>query len=110
LLKITLDNSKVLNKYFFYLFESDYVQKYLTKISRGVAIKNVPPMKDMKNIEFPIPSIQEQSQIVQEIESRFSIIEKLEETVDSALKKSELLRKSILKSAFEGKLVKEVIV
>lgn len=106
LLKITLDNTIVLNQYFRYLFESEYVQKHLTNISRGVAIKNVPPMKDMKNISFPIPSIEEQKIIIQDIESKFSIIDKLEVTVDASLDKAEQLKKSILKSAFEGKLVK----
>lgn len=106
LLKITLDDSKVLNKYFLYLFQSDYIQKHLTKVSRGVAIKNVPSVKELKTIEFPIPSIKEQAIIVQEIESKFSVIDKIEQVVNESLEKSEKLRKSILKSAFEGKLVK----
>lgn len=107
LLKITLDNSKVLNKYFLFLFQSQYIQKHLIKISRGVAIKNVPSVKELKTIKFPIPTIQEQQQIVQEIESKFSVIDKVEEVVNNSLKKAERLRKSILKSAFEGRLVKE---
>jgi type I restriction enzyme, S subunit len=107
LLKITLDNSKVFNKYFIYLFESEIIQKYLTKVSRGVAIKNVPSVKELKEIKFPIPdSLDKQSAIVSSIESKFSIIDKVEQAVDNSLKKAEMLRKSILKSAFEGKLVK----
>ena len=46
------------------------------------------------------------ARIIQEIESRFSVINKIEQVVDSSLAKAELLRKSILKAAFEGKLVK----
>jgi len=34
------------------------------------------------------------------------VIDKVEEVVNNSLKKAEMLRKSILKSAFEGKLVK----
>ncbi len=60
-------------------------------------------------IAFP-SSKQEQSSIVSEIESKFSIIDKVEQIVDNSLKKAEMLRKSILKSAFEGKLIKEEIV
>ena len=64
-----------------------------------------------KTINITYPGVlSEQEQIVQEIESRFSVIDKLEQSVDSALIKTEQLRKSILKSAFEGKLVKEVTV
>jgi len=103
LLKITLDETKVDKKYFKYLFESDYIQKYLTKVSRGVAIKNVPSVKELKEIKFPIPnSLDKQQIIVQEIESKFSVIEKI---VDTSLLKSKQLRKSILQEAFEAKLV-----
>jgi len=49
---------------------------------------------------------EDQQKIVQLIEEKFSVIDKVEEAVNKALIKSEQLRKSILKSAFEGKLVK----
>ncbi len=49
--------------------------------------------------------IKEQQQIVQEIESRLSVCDKIEETITNSLKQSEALRQSILKKAFEGKLV-----
>ena len=45
------------------------------------------------------------NQIVSEIESRFSVADKLEQTIDENLTKSETLRQSILKQAFEGKLI-----
>ena len=47
----------------------------------------------------------EQHQIVQEIETRLSVCDKLEETITAGLQQSEALRQSILKKAFEGKLV-----
>ena len=52
-----------------------------------------------------IPEVEEQHQIAEEIESRFSVVNKLEQTIDENLKKSETLRQSILKKAFEGKLI-----
>jgi hypothetical protein len=42
---------------------------------------------------------------VQEIESRLSVCDKLEETIAASLRQAEALRQSILKKAFEGKLV-----
>jgi type I restriction enzyme S subunit len=48
---------------------------------------------------------EKQHQIVSEIESRFSVADKLVQTIDENLKKSETLRQSILKKAFEGRLV-----
>jgi len=40
------------------------------------------------------------------MKSKFSVIEKAEQTVNQSLIKTEQLRKSILKIAFEGRLVK----
>jgi restriction endonuclease S subunit len=57
-------------------------------------------------IKFP-PEIIDQRNIVQEIESRLSVADKLAETIETNLKKSESLRQSILKKAFEGKLLTE---
>ncbi|CAD5950936.1 MAG: hypothetical protein RLZZ532_3779 [Cyanobacteriota bacterium] len=47
----------------------------------------------------------EQNKIVEEIERIFSVTNQLEKTIDANLKRSEKLRQSILKQAFEGKLV-----
>ncbi len=43
--------------------------------------------------------------IVAEIESRLSVCDKIEESIEQSLKQAESLRQSILKKAFEGKLV-----
>jgi type I restriction enzyme S subunit len=59
----------------------------------------------VKSIAIPVPPITEQSQIVHEIESRLSVCDKVEETITSSLQQAETLRQSILKKAFEGKLV-----
>lgn len=57
-------------------------------------------------LEVPLPSITEQHQIVQQIESRLSVTDKLEECIIQSLQQAEALRQSILKKAFEGKLTK----
>ena len=44
-------------------------------------------------------------QIVQEIESGFSVCDKIEETITISLKQAEALKQSILEKAFEGKLI-----
>lgn len=51
------------------------------------------------------PTIPEQTQIVQEIESRLSVCDKMEQSISESLEKAEALRQSILKKAFEGKLL-----
>ena len=56
-------------------------------------------------LTLPLPTIEEQIQIVQEIESRLSVCDNIEQTISEALLKAEALRQSILKKAFEGKLL-----
>lgn len=46
-----------------------------------------------------------QDKVVQEIERRLSVCDKIEEMIEESLKQSEILRYSILKKAFEGRLV-----
>ncbi|MBC6365773.1 restriction endonuclease subunit S [Algoriphagus sp. AK58] len=60
------------------------------------------------DLEIELPEIREQIQIVQEMESRLSVADKLAETIQTNLQKSEALRQSILKKAFEGSLLREV--
>ncbi|WP_405294749.1 restriction endonuclease subunit S [Algibacter sp. Ld11] len=57
------------------------------------------------NFDFPLCSIQEQHQIVKEIESRLSVCDKVEKDIADSLEKAQALRQSILKKAFEGKLL-----
>lgn len=65
------------------------------------------------NVEFldklliPFCPIEEQTQIVQEIETRLSVCDKLNESIDQSLEKAQALRQSILKKAFEGKLLSQ---
>ena len=57
-----------------------------------------------RNIEIPLPAIEKQKEIVASIESRLSVCDSIEKTVDAALQQAEAMRQSILKQAFEGRL------
>lgn len=62
-------------------------------------------MKAVTETLIPFCKIEEQQQVVQEIESRLSVCDNIEETITTSLQQAEALRQSILKKAFEGKLV-----
>jgi type I restriction enzyme S subunit len=78
----------------------------LNKLSNSTA---QPVISGSKIYDYVInlPNFSEQLQIVQEIESRLSVADKLAETIQTNLQKSEALRQSILKKAFEGRLLSE---
>lgn len=60
---------------------------------------------EVSEFEILIPPITEQNEILNEIESRLSVCDKIEESIEQGLQQAEALRQSILKKAFEGKLV-----
>ena len=96
----------ILNNYFLMKFiSSPLFSKQLKEKQSGTAQPQI-PANVLREIQLPIPpSIAEQHQIVQEIESRLSVADKIEETITQSLKQAEALRQSILKKAFSGKLV-----
>lgn len=105
LLKLTMNYDLILPRYFLYLFRSENMQKKILKETRGVAITNIASVDDIKQITISLPPLPEQQKIVEEIERRFSVADAVEKTVEQSLKQAERLRQSILKRAFEGKLV-----
>ncbi len=107
LLRIRLNNNIIGNKYFILHFRAAFFQKKIFDQSQGTAMPNLVGIKDFKEIELLVPTIEEQHQIVQEIETRLSVCDKLGETITTALQQSEALRQSILKKAFEGNLVEQ---
>jgi len=100
-------NKKFVNsKFLYHLLQSETTKKYLEENAGGTTMANL-NLKIVRNIPLHLPTVEEQQQIVQEIESRLSVCDKIEETITNSLKQSEALRQSILKKAFEGRLVKK---
>ena len=96
-----------INKYYiFWKINSQDFREYADKSATGSTIKNL-PLSAMRNYKLPICSILEQQEIVNQIKKHFSIIDKLETVVQQSIKESKRLRQSILKQAFEGKLVEQ---
>lgn len=95
---------KLSNKFLKYrLLCEDYVN-YAQKNMKGVQHPRI-NFKSISEFEISLPQYTIQLQIVEEIESRFAGSEALEKAIDDSLTKAELLRQSILKQAFEGKLI-----
>lgn len=96
---------KRLSKYLWYYFQSrTYGEGLISGLVYGVG-RPVLSLENMREVAVAICSIEEQNDIIQEIESRLSVCEKIEESIEQGLQQAEALRQSILKKAFEGKLV-----
>ncbi len=76
---------------------------HLNKNQKG-AVKAGLNLDDLKNFPVPLCSLREQELIVEELESKLTICDKIEESLTQSLAQAETLRQSILKRAFEGKL------
>ena len=61
-------------------------------------------LDDIRDTKVPVMSDDDAARILETIESRFSVCDSIEKTVDAALQQSEAMRQSILKKAFEGGL------
>ncbi|HUH50640.1 MAG TPA: restriction endonuclease subunit S [Flavobacterium sp.] len=91
-------------KWLFLVLQSQSVYKQAYEKATGTAQKTV-ALSTLRNITVLLCSLKEQHQIVQEIESRLSVCDKVEESITESLEKAQALRQSILKKAFEGKLL-----
>lgn len=89
------------NFLFYYLL---FKKEYLVNQGKGGAQPNI-SQEIVKALIVPIPTLDEQKQIVKEIEKRFEVADEVERVIAENLEKAEQLKQSILKKAFEGRLV-----
>lgn len=98
-----LDNR--ISRYLWYYFQSrTFGEGLVGGLVYGVG-RPVLSLENMREVPVALCSVEEQEDIVQEIESRLSVCDKIEENIEQSLLQAEVLRQSILKKAFEGKLV-----
>jgi type I restriction enzyme, S subunit len=86
--------------------ESQDFQEQIKKFSKGAAIKNVASVKVLKEINMPLPLLEEQKQIVAKLDNLSAETKKLEQIYNQKLTDLEELKKSILQKAFNGELTK----
>ena len=88
--------------YMYYLWYAAQTGQ-LKSLFTGTGIKHLTGQSLVK-VSVPTADIATQNSIVSEIESRLSVCDSIEQTVDAALQQAEAMRQSILKDAFERKL------
>jgi type I restriction enzyme S subunit len=88
-----------------FCINSYHGRRYIASVvSQQVGQANVNGTK-LANMPIPYPPLEEQQRIVEMVERRLSVADEIEKELDESLVRAERLRGSVLKSAFEGRLV-----
>ncbi|MGX8700961.1 restriction endonuclease subunit S [Caproiciproducens sp.] len=95
--------NKKQSKLFAWYLRSEFGQADLLKNKRGEGKLGL-GLDDIRDSHVPNVDDEEASRIIEDIESRLSVCDKIEKTVDESLQQTQALRQSILKKAFDGKL------
>lgn len=94
-------NNTVQGEYMAWYLKSEWGQQDLLKNKRGGGKLGL-GLDDIRNTPVPIVSDKTAKETLYKIESRLSVCESIEQTVDTALAQADAMRQSILKQAFEG--------
>lgn len=99
-----IESSEIKAKYLYYYLESYEARIYIENVAKSTSGVHNINSNEVKNIKLPMCDEKIMEGIISEIESRLSVCDSIEQTIDAALQEAEALRQSILKQAFEGKL------
>jgi type I restriction enzyme S subunit len=91
----------ILKPYALMVFMSPQFRTFVKTLNTGSLIQHM-FTKDINCFYFPIPSILEQQRIAQEVDRRFSVLDKVETTVNDSLRRCGQLRQAVLKRMFGG--------
>ena len=91
---------KLNNRYLMHYLNSPMVTNHVIATKGGTGSPHI-NVGDIKEFQIPIPSLEEQSNIVRQIEEQLSSCDNIEKTVDAILAQADAMRQSILKQAFE---------
>lgn len=102
---LVINAREVFNSDFlYYFFLGPNMQRLVNEKISGSAIPHL-FQKDIKKFRLKVPPMLEQIKIVEILESKFTLVENLEKVLDRVLNEIVALKHSILKKAFEGRLI-----
>ena len=106
LFALIVDQKNILSKFLYYQLKNFYQEKEISSYVKGVGNPTIDKIS-IRSIHINLCSVEEQIRIVQEIEARLSLCDNIDICIKQGLNKANALRQSILKQAFEGKLLSE---
>jgi type I restriction enzyme S subunit len=106
LVKLSLNRRLVDENFIKTYLQSPYV-KYLFSIASHGGTMDILNLTILKEIPIPVPPLEEQKDIIEEIERISSIEIELNTIIQANITRADRLRQSILKKAFSGQLVEQ---
>lgn len=104
LLWIRKPKKNISTKFLIYYFTSPSFKVFLSNLAKG-ASQAALTIEKLSEIQLSIPSLKEQQKIVTKLDKLSAETKKMEEIYKKKIEDLEELKKSLLKQAFEGKLV-----
>ena len=95
---------EILPQYLNLYLNTHYARYQIEQMAKSTSGVNNINSNEICRISLPVCDVELQKQIIRKIESRLSVCDSIEKTVDTALQQAEAMRQSILKKAFEGRL------
>ena len=105
LMRLRIISNNLIPKFLLFYLSSPNARLYIETTAKSTSGVNNINSEEICRLQLPYFDVSEQLAIVSAIESRLSVCDKLEQTIDQTLALSASLRQSILKKAFEGRLV-----
>lgn len=105
MIRLKLLGTMANSSWFARFWDSNHVRKHLEQRARTSAGIYKISQPDILSVPIAIAPIREQKELVLGVDSHNAIADSVETTIDSALQRAAQLRQSILKRAFEGRLV-----
>ena len=95
---------KMLPKFVLLYLQSHQARSYIENNAKSTSGVHNINANEIANLPIPLFDSTKQFAIIEAAESRLSVCDSIEKTVDAALQQAEAMRQSILKKAFEGGL------
>lgn len=103
---LRIDQRKALPEFVLYLLTSQISYAQIKEHVQGVTRPRV-NLKILKSLEFPVPPLEKQAEVVRKVNQLFAHADRVEQQVNNALARVNNLTQSILAKAFRGELTEQ---
>ena len=95
----------MLSEYALYYLISNEGRKQIVNVAKSTSGLYTLSTNKIKGLRVPYCDLSYQKRLLDDVKEKLSVYDSIEQTIDTSLQQAEALRQSILKQAFEGRLV-----